>query len=303
MVRIRHLRKYIVGLLVAFTLNGFQQTIFASFSRPRLNIPDLSVFKNEMDICDTARHDFRNASGLFGIVTGAEHSGTTIVSQLIMSAPNVYGGVECGMLLASKPSKFKRTTPWYRWMLKPASDRMWGLNEDQRDSLIKSKCHAEMYTRLRKHSGLFSHPPNDHSLILDKTPRYVFDLVTIMDRTPGVPVVVTQKNHADQVKSLRKRRHNPRKAEQIAVLAELGLRTAQEKFPDRLHIVNMTAFYLDTHVVMGDLFRFLGLNWQPEYLTMDALNSKSPKGSRQTLPFTSTARKKKDRTQRFTDIM
>lgn len=308
MVRILKGEKYILGLLGAFTLNQVYRVIFTSFSSEQFdvhatNFLHKNAFIKDNSICEKARHDFRTASGLFGIVTGSEHSGTTIVSQLIMSAPDVYGGIECGMLLAPEPSKFTKNNPFYRWMLKPVSDRMWGLNEAQRRSLLESTCHAEMYARLRKHSGLYSHPPNDHSLILDKTPRYVFDLVTIMDRTPGVPVVVTQKSRADQVKSLMKRRFNADSAKNWTAQAERGVRMAQEKYPDRLHVVNMTTFYLDTNVVMEKVFRFLGLSWRPEYLTMNALNSKSSKGARDTLPFTSTAGSMENRTQRFTDIV
>lgn len=262
--------------------------------------PAMSLVTDK-NICDTARQNFQTASRLFGIVTGSEHSGTTIVSQLIMSAPGVYGGVECGMLLASEPFKFKRMRPFYNWMKGNESDRMWNLNSDQQASLLNSTCHAEMYIRLRKYSSLFSRPPNDKSWILDKTPRYVFNLVDIMDRTPGVPVVATQKSHADQVMSLMKRKHSILKAEGRATQADANLRAALEKYPDRLFIVNMTTFYLDIHTVMGQVFDFLNLTWQPEYLTMEALNSKSMPGARQTLPFDFSARTSSNRTRRFTD--
>ena len=51
-------------------------------------------------------YDFRKKSGIFCIITGIEHSGTTMVSSLLMNAPNVYGAFELGLLLAPTPQQF-----------------------------------------------------------------------------------------------------------------------------------------------------------------------------------------------------
>jgi len=66
--------------------------------------PFLSVIPD--DICKAAEINFRSASGVFAIITGLEHSGTTITSSLIMSAPNLFGVFECSLLKADTPSKF-----------------------------------------------------------------------------------------------------------------------------------------------------------------------------------------------------
>jgi len=264
----------------------------------QLKTPNIRSFTDN-NVCSMAKQNFRKASGLFGIVTGTQHSGTTIVSQLIMSAPNVYGGEECGVLLAPKPSDFNKVKPYYDWTTRSTSEGFWGISTDQQAMLLKSACHAEMYTQLRRYSGLYSHPSNKNSLILDKTPLYVRMLVDVMDRSPDVPVVVTEKSFDDQMKSLNKRGVKKKLAKLIIKIKDDNLREALGKYPDRLHIVNMTAFYLEPHTVMRQVFEFLGLEWQPEYLTMDALNSKLSLGTKKTLPFDTAAGASSNITNRF----
>ena len=50
------------------------------------------------------------------IVTGFEHSGTTVLSQLVMSAPRHFGGFECGLLLACTPREFANVEPFHSWL-------------------------------------------------------------------------------------------------------------------------------------------------------------------------------------------
>ena len=50
------------------------------------------------------------------IVTGFENSGTTVLSQLIMSSPHIFGAFECGLLLACSPREFTRVQPFHNWL-------------------------------------------------------------------------------------------------------------------------------------------------------------------------------------------
>jgi len=251
-----------------------------------IDLPFKPIENNRLDdaddniVCKMAEQDFRKASRLFTIVTGLEHSGITIVSQLIMSAPHVYGGVECGTLLASETSKLDEVLPFYDSKMRSKSaERHCGISIDQKDNFLNSTCHAEVYDRLHRYSSLYLHPPDEDSWILDKTQLYIRMLVDVMDRSPGVPVVVTEKSFNDQKKSLKKRGEKIKVIKQIIEIKNESLRQAREKYPDRLHVVDMTALYLDPHTVMGQVFDFLGLKWQPKYLTMEAFNSKLPPGS------------------------
>lgn len=256
--------------------------------------------------CEVSKTDFRAAGGLYAIVTGTEHSGTTVMSQLIMSAPKVYGGVECGMLLASEPSQFDQVVPFYEWMLVNKSS-WWDISNDQRASLLESSCFAEMYTRLRQYSPLYQHPVNTKSWVIDKTPRYIRHLVAVMDKTPGVPVVVTLKSRENQLNSFLKRGKNRKTKEEWLEIIEEGresLMNAMVKYPDRMHVVNATLLYQDPNAVMEKVFKFLKLEggWKPEYLTMEAANAKQLPGYPDpwhTLPFNPQAGSSKKLTARF----
>ena len=68
------------------------------------------------------------------------------------------------------------------------------MSGESRDMILNAKCEAEMYRVLREYSPIFHHSPNQNSYLVDKTPFYLDNLVQVMDRTPGVPVVIAKKN-------------------------------------------------------------------------------------------------------------
>ena len=150
--------------------------------------------------------DFRKKSGLFCIITGIEHSGTTMTSTLVMNAPNLYGAVELGLMLSETPGGFRDVNPnfFYNIMTLPVNNHFWGLTNNQREELLEAKCHAEQYSLLlRKYSPIYD--VHNSSWIVDKTPAYYRTLYSIMQRTPKVPVIVTQKTDESIVRSLQKR--------------------------------------------------------------------------------------------------
>ena len=49
------------------------------------------------------------------IVTGLPHGGTTVTSELIMTAPGLLGPFETGFLLANRPAAFINTEPFSNW--------------------------------------------------------------------------------------------------------------------------------------------------------------------------------------------
>jgi len=87
------------------TANAFEHDMEYSNTITDLFAVNSSYFDTE-DTCVKAKEDFRDASKLFAIVTGLWHSGTTMLSELVMSAPGVYGGFECGILCEKKPADF-----------------------------------------------------------------------------------------------------------------------------------------------------------------------------------------------------
>ena len=233
------------------------------------------------NVCSASKRDFRSASGLFAIITGLERSGTTIVSALIMSAPNLYSGFECGLLEVATPSDFREVSPFFDWMTGPAtaSERLWALTNDQRENLVSHSCHAEQYIQLRNDSRLFHQGNNENSWIVDKTPRYIYNLTDIMSRTHGVPVIVTQKTREQQIASWQKRSDmldfDHQATENLFARVDLILSKAQARYPGRIHVVNTTELMLHPDSVMESAFSFLGLQWKPEYKTLDAFTAKN----------------------------
>lgn len=253
-------------------------------------VQQLPTPNNETDICELAKTDFRKAGNVFAIVTGMMHSGTSMLAQLIMSDQAAYGGVECGLMMAKEPSDFANVHPFFEWMIRDDAEGLWGLSTENRAELMNARCDAEMYNTLHRTSPLYHYGTNKNSHILDKTPGYIVRLVEVMDRTPGVPVVIAKKSALDMEQSLIKRYGD--QPETMALvkdwlgIAEQQLELALKKYPDRVHITNTSRWYEEPNEVMKGTFDFLGLDWDPEYLSMNAVNNRRPPGSVFTVPFT-----------------
>ena len=82
---------------------------------------------------------------LSAIVTGLENSGTTVLSELLMSAPKHFGGFECGLLLACTPKDFEHVSPFYNWLPKN-----WKLDGTEvLSGMTKATCHQQAYAQLK----------------------------------------------------------------------------------------------------------------------------------------------------------
>ena len=91
----------IVAILVTFPL-GFsgsvQEIVLGSGRRGSVSVDPT---RN--------RHGF---SALRAIVTGLEHSGTTVFSKILFNVPCIIGAWETGLLLAKTPRDIRRVQPW-----------------------------------------------------------------------------------------------------------------------------------------------------------------------------------------------
>jgi len=106
-----------------------------------------------------------------------------------------------------------------------------------------------------------------------------------MDRTPGVPVVVTRKTHEAMVKAFKKLNFTDGWIKETLLVFDKSIKQAAEKYPDRLYIANTTRWFDEPDEVMKGVYDFLGLEWNSDYLTMEAYNSKSLPASVQAKPF------------------
>uniref|UniRef100_A0A7S2Y2A8 Protein-tyrosine sulfotransferase n=1 Tax=Entomoneis paludosa TaxID=265537 RepID=A0A7S2Y2A8_9STRA len=211
-----------------------------------------------------------------------------------MSAPHLWGGFEGGVLLGSTPRAFANQLPFFEWMTHPVTNLHWGLTVTQQQALLEAPCFADLYRRLHASSPLYHAEPHQSSWMVDKTPAYLFDLPRILDQTPGLPVVVTVKSRAAQLYSMQKvvvhqnqqtwtPQHEAYYTQKI-MNATQSLQKAQDKYPHRIHVVQMTEFYRNPHSVMQEVFAFLQLSWQPHYLTLQDFNRKGHALGRPTVP-------------------
>lgn len=230
--------------------------------------------KNTTELCHP--HGFRKKSGLFCVVAGIEHSGTTMVSSLLMNAPDLYGAFELGFLLAPTPKQFAKASlvppMLFEGLVEPTTNHWWGLSIDQRDKILRASCVAEQYHLLRKHSPIYE--ALDTSWLVDKTPAYYRNLHAIMQRTPGIPFVVTQKDDDSIRRSFAKRGESKKMIDTTLRTFHRQLELAQKHLPDRLFVMNYTAFTEKPNETMEEVFAFLGLLWDPAYLTNDEFNRK-----------------------------
>jgi len=233
-----------------------------------------------VDICEMAKTNFREASKLGVIVTGYEHTGTTMLAQLIKSAPGLFGGFECGLGVVHEVPQF------YEWLTWSPENDLWGLNKESRDMVVNSRCMAESYYNLHQYSPLFHYGGHQNDLIVDKTPRYLHMLVKVMDETPGVPVIISNKEESQMRQSYKKRGYSDHFIDSQITIVSKQIDGAMKKYPGRIKMVDTTEWLEKPNEIMEDVFGFLGLEWKPEYLSMKALNSKRLPGSVVSKPFT-----------------
>jgi len=245
---------------------------YSGFSLDQLEDPN-------RDICEEAKINFREASKLGVIVTGYEHTGTTMLAQLIKSAPGLFGGFECGVAVVDDESQF------YEWLTWSPENDLWGLNNESRDIVVNARCIAERYRNLHTYSPIFHYGDHEDNLIVDKTPRYLYTLVDVMEKTPGIPVVITNKEESQMWASYKKRGYADDFINSKIRHAKKQIEAAMKKFPGRIKIVDTTSWLENPNEIMEDVYDFLGLEWNPEYLNMKALNSKRLPGSVVSKPF------------------
>jgi len=217
------------------------------------------------------------------IITGMEHSGTTITGRLIMNAPCLIGATETGYLLAKTPKKIHSVLPWYNWNIDNGNDSgndrkrmMYLLKEDDYRDMSAAENFSEMYKILRNRSHLFN-DLNDFyddgrecekpTQIVDKTPRYVWPehFENILIKTPGVPVIVVKKPFKDM---------RTKQTKEFYDEVYNNVDKMKKRYPNRIIILNYDEFINDPETIMECIFEFVGLTWKSEYLKMSRLKKK-----------------------------
>ena len=119
------------------------------------------------------------------VICGLEHTGTTLISELLRQIPGIESGFECGVLLRETPAEFVGLEPFYSNMIKG-----WGISEAELERCCEADTFAIFYDRLFKASKKIS--PST-KLMFDKTPRYLESLPSIIERCE-CPIIASYKD-------------------------------------------------------------------------------------------------------------
>lgn len=217
--------------------------------------------------------------GLRAIVTGFEHSGTTLIGSLLFNAPCVIGAHETGYLVSDSPIQINDAKPWFDWNVQKLRPMGYRLVHSDIQAMKNTTNFFDMYQVLRQRSYLFNdlndeeHCPKPAEMI-DKTPRYVYPkyFERILKRTPGVPVIVTQKGFDKLRDSWRRRKGNMTQEFYNETFDNVNKMIA--KYPNRILIIHEEDLMAHPDEVMADVFHHVGLKWRTEYLQMEGLLKK-----------------------------
>jgi hypothetical protein len=197
------------------------------------------------------------------LVTGIEHSGTTLLSLLLGRHPQLCGGFECGLLLADSPKDFAKLEPWHQWMMDPIEIGHWGIPKSAMHEITESADWAGAYQKIIEHSPLFGRPDQR---VIDKSPRYRLNLSEILDKVPEeIRCLVIEKTLENLWLSFRKRTDFEDYAGRCR-LYRATRRRALAKHGDRIRIIRYEN--LCTRVVeeMRAAFSFLELEFREEFV-------------------------------------
>lgn len=146
--------------------------------------------------------DQATPSPLAVLVCGVEHSGTTLVSDMLRQVEGLQGGFEGGVLLWNTPREFAASAdtpqnPYFKTM----AGGGWGVTETALREACDTDDHAEFYRRLKAASDTIP----EAARLFDKTPRYVAEITTVSARAGHPPTIIIHKDPRSSVHSDLKR--------------------------------------------------------------------------------------------------
>ena len=121
---------------------------------------------------------------LGAIVCGMEHSGTTLVSDLLRQTGRFESGFECGVLLTNSPRQFPELEPFYGFMADG-----WAISPADLRRACDTDDFNEFYSLLSTASPLI----RADQKVFDKTPRYITQFDAVASRS-NAPIIVIYKD-------------------------------------------------------------------------------------------------------------
>ena len=130
---------------------------------------------------------------ILSIVTGPERNGTTYLSKLLCSIPDIYCGFETGLLL---DNDFKKCEPFNKWI--HHGNEHWGCPNNI-DFYDKKLTFDDKYKLLFNNKGSYNELNIHQKLItkskfiIDKTPKYIRNLQFVRKNSKEVPILISIK--------------------------------------------------------------------------------------------------------------
>jgi hypothetical protein len=189
-----------------------------------------------------------------------EHTGTTYLSKVLASNPDIMCGFECGFLL-DDISRFPDVDPWYEWMQTTTAKGHWGVNKENMTRICAAKDYYEAYHLLKKYAGekgstMIRECFLKAKYIIDKTPRYAYCLDLIIEKI-DVPFIVMQKNIYDLYTSYKKRGCELEMFLYRYFMCANSIKKACQKHPDRILVVDYDDLLQNTDFVLEKIHQLL----------------------------------------------
>lgn len=209
------------------------------------------------------------------VITGIEHSGTTLVSDIFRQVPTCESGFEVGVLLKKSPRQYYlENHPWRKTIY-----HGWGITEQDLKIICDTDDFNVFYHRLITFSSIISH--EKHNIFFDKTPRYVSELFSCYNKIKK-PFIVLYKDPRATIFSNWNRRHSNRNLSFIEWMDKYDGYSYLEicysniakarQFKERYLVSSLEEICLFPEKTIKRIFDFARISFKKEYLNI--LNSR-----------------------------
>ena len=128
------------------------------------------------------------------VITGPEHNGTTYVEKIVYSHPEIFSGIECGIL--SNKGFFNEEEPFSEWIY--LEEYNWGLNKNIKLDINTpiEKRYELLYNNKGSGSDYIQQLIKESKYLVDKTPFYFRDFEVVYNNIQeyNIPIIISIKS-------------------------------------------------------------------------------------------------------------
>lgn len=207
------------------------------------------------------------------VLCGYEKSGTTVLNEILRRHPRLDSGHEVGVLLAENPRGFSQVQPYFSFF-----QQTWALGRQEALHCCDTDHWSVFYERAKAHSPVIVDKTVE---LFDKTPKYMAQLASVLDKVPGVPCVVNVRDPRALMHSWACwSGHRDRPArwveqnfdyclQRFCTYAE-GYRAAAASGKYRLFLNPFESMCVEPSTRLSEIFAFLGLEFHESYLSFES---------------------------------